>query len=404
MLPRALFTRNLNIVWAVNLCMVAGGTVFNVLLPLYIEQGGYPEGINGFILGTASLGMLLSLVLMGPAIDRGDSRRYLSAGIFLWSLGSLLVLMPSSAPLTLPSGPVLIAVRGLQGFGLAIFHTSIIIYATRSAPVELQGAALGLIEAEAALSISLMPFAAFWLEGLVGYRVTFAVAGAIPLLMALAALFLEPRIGRGSSQPAQGQPKLLLSSRAILPGLVAAALYFAASSYVSLAPLIAQRLGVTAISAYMSIRAFCTVPTRLFSGTLSDCYGGRLTIVPGFLLSFSGMALLPVLYSPGWVFVPPVLLGLGMGIASPAITNWMLRRIDPAEHAVSINTLSMLCESSGFLGTWLGGLLLQGGMLPGSLFAVVLAGGLIVYRSTGGMTKRDISTNEILSEGLIGRN
>jgi MFS family permease len=376
---RLLFTRNMSLLWLIDFGMTISITSFNVLMPLYIQSAGFGAGANGFILGITSLGMLVSLLVMGPVIDRGDSRHFMLLGGLGWALGALLALLP-------PLAPLLALCRFAQGFGFAIFLTSLMVHATRSIPLDLRGTVVGMSEAVGGASIALTPFLAVWMQAQVGFRGTFTAAAALGLGASLLALLLDHQARPAFDTTRPAKPARLLSTRALLPGLVAGALFFAAASYISLAPLIAQRLGVVYLSVYMGLRALCTVPTRFFSGMLSDRRGGAWTIVPGFVLSALAMLVLQFFQSGPWVYLTPVLLGLGMGAASPALTNWILRRVDASEHAVAINTLSLLSQGSGFFGTWIAGLLLQNGILPGFVLAFVLAGGLVTYYVVGGFT------------------
>jgi MFS family permease len=77
------------------------------------------------------------------------------------------------------------------------------------------------------------------------------------------------------------------------------------------------------------------------------------------------MLLLPWLAQPGWLYLVPALFGLGMGLASPALTAWMLRQSPVERRAVSVNTFTLLTEGSGFFSSWLVGAFLQSGSLGG---------------------------------------
>jgi len=237
----------------------------------------------------------------------------------------------------------------------------------------------------------LTPFAVLPLSKNIGYLGVFELVCGLAMFVALLAWRLRPLLSSAlpaaAPLPAPGEVKRgfhfrPLVPQAVLPGLVACCMVFATHSYISLMPLIATQLGVTAISAYLAVRAFCTVPTRFSSGLIADRVGKSWAIVPGFLLAGTSMILLHVLRQPGWVFLPPALFGIGMGIASPALTSWMLGRVERSQHASAINTLTLMSEASGFLGTWLVGIILEAGHLPGLPLATLLFIGLAIYTLT----------------------
>jgi len=376
---RALFSRSLNLIWLQNLALLAAYTLVGALLPLFIRQSGLSDSTNGLILGTGSLGLLVSLLLMGRWIDLGEPRRYMAGGAFLWAATSALLAM-------LQSTWVLVVCRFLQGFAYALFYTAALVYATRSVGDEYRGTVVGMIEAVGAFSIALTPFLAFPLAAAWGYPVAFWLAAACSLLVLLTVPLLAARLpppiepDPQSGNPATPSATRFLSRHALLPGSVAASLFCVAIAYINLAPLIGQRVGVASISLYMGLRAMGTVPTRLLSGFIADRKSASWAIVTGLLVALLGLSLLPFLAQPGWAYLVPALFGLGMGSASPALTAWMLKRVPAGERAVAINTFTIMTEGSGFLGSWLVGALLQSGDLAGFLLLPALLGvGLIIY-------------------------
>jgi MFS family permease len=183
---RALFNQNLRLAWIVNLGLLVCYASFNILLPLYIEANGYAEGINGFILGTASIGMFASMLFLGPLIDQGDPRRFIASGALVFAAASLLlVLLP-------PISWLLVIIRLLQGVAFAMFYTSNMVYVTRSAAPEMRGTVVGMSEAVGASAITITPFLALSLQAQAGFIHTFEITGGLALCVALLALRMRP--------------------------------------------------------------------------------------------------------------------------------------------------------------------------------------------------------------------
>jgi MFS family permease len=382
---KQILQRDLNIVWAQNILLLVSVTISGALLPLYIQGAGYSEGQNGFLLGINSIGLLAALLVMGPAIDRKDCRIFIVLGSLFWVVSSAAIPFSTSAWVLGPA-------RFLQGFGYVIFYTASLVYATRSISDSLRGTVVGIVEAIGAFSIGVTPFLAYWILARWGYPPAFWLAALIALVTAVGTLLLPPRpdlhrpvFGRAAQEanPEVAQPLAMprtLSVGALLPGLVGAAMFFAATSFINLAPLVAQHVQVANLGLYLGVRALATVPTRIFSGFFSDRKNPAWVIIPGFVLAACAMALVPVVVAPGWVFLVPILFGSGMGLASPALTAWMLTRVHPSERATAINTFTLMAEGSGFVGTWGLGLALQSGNM-GVFYgiSVVLVAGLAAY-------------------------
>jgi predicted MFS family arabinose efflux permease len=188
----------------------------------------------------------------------------------------------------------------LQGFAYMLFYTASLIYATRKAARALQGTIVGIIEAVGAFAIAFTPFIALFLRERYGYPTAFEAAA----LTALAAVLTVPFLTRCPVSPVGEEkplpPRLrLISVPALLPGLVAASLFFVAVSYVNLAPLVAQHLAVANIGLYLALRAICTVPTRLMSGYVADRQGPSWVILPGMAAAALAMLLLPIIQQAG---------------------------------------------------------------------------------------------------------
>jgi MFS family permease len=169
--------------------------------------------------------------------------------------------------------------------------------------------------------------------------------------------------------------------RALAPGLVAACLFFCATAFVVLSPLVALRISVTQIGLFLGLRALGTVPARLMSGGITDRFGPDWTIIPGFLLSILALGLIPVVRIESLSLGLAFLFGIGMGLVSPALSAWLLRIVPVARQGVALNTLYIFSEGAGFLGAWAFGLGLENAGLAPSMVGLcaVLLLGLTLY-------------------------
>jgi MFS family permease len=362
---RVVFNRDLSLLWIANLLLLATYTTHGVLAPLWIQELGFREGTNGFILGLTSLGLLAGLLTLGTRIDASDPRIYIALGSLVWAFTSaLLYFFPNIAVMGL--------CRFVQGTGYAAFYTASLVFATRSVPQQRRGAVIGMIEAVGAFTIALTPLAAYKILSLYGFSMTIMVSGIPALLAGMIALSIRsnPELCRDKDTLFASRP---LNLKAVLPGMIGATLFFVAVAYVNLLPLIAKQLHVSNIGLYFAARAMATVPTRILSGIIADKKNPLYAIIPGYLLSLLAMACLPVLLAPGWNYLIPIVFGLGMGLASPALVHWMLHDVPAQAHATAYNTYTIFTEGSGFFGSWMLGISLQ----VGSLSAFWMLAGLI---------------------------
>jgi MFS family permease len=361
-----LFRRNLNLVWWANIAVMICYTIHGALLPLLMQQRGFGEGWTGFALGMISAGSVLGFILTGQAIDRFDRRVFILAGGLLWALSAWLLWISTSVA-------AIAVVRLIQGFAFSILYTASLVYAAQSLPTEWRGRMVGLIEAVGALAIAATPAPAYWLAQKYGYGPVIALSALVGLLAGLPALFL-PRQTTHSIQPRQ--PLRLFERHALSPGLTAACLFSVATAFVVLSPLVAMRIGIAQIGLFLGLRALGTVPARLLAGAIADRFGPSHAIIPGFAIAILSLALIPMINTPSLGLILAFLFGIGMGLASPALSAWLLRIVPAERQGVALNTLYIFQEGSGFLGAWAFGLGLEYAGLTTSMIALCLILGL----------------------------
>jgi predicted MFS family arabinose efflux permease len=376
---KSLFRRDLNLIWWANIAVMICYTIHGALLPLLMRDRGIGEGWTGFALGMVSAGSVLGYLTTGQAIDRLDRRLFILAGGFLWAFSSYLAWIASSVA-------VIAAVRLVQGFAFSILYTATLVYAAQSLHVQWQGRMVGLVEAVGALAIAATPAPAYWLADHWGIGPVFMVAGLVGLLAGLPGLLLPRQQPRSSPEKTNLR---FFEPSALAPGLVAACLFLVATAFVVLSPLVALRIGIAQVGLFLGLRALGTVPSRLLAGGIADRFGPAWAIVPGLLIAVFSLVLIPSLSGeiPGLGLA--FLFGTGMGLASPALSAWLLRLVPADRQGVALNTLYIFQEGSGFMGAWVFGLSLEKAGLAVSLYALCfvlllgLAGYVFIQRKEG---------------------
>jgi MFS family permease len=108
------------------------------LLPLHVRDLGGSERMVGYVMGTNGVAGLVSVFLLGPVLDRYGRRRFMRAGLAVMLLSTLGYLAVDRV------GPLLFALRVVQGVAFAAGFNAASTLAAALAPPTRRAAALGL--------------------------------------------------------------------------------------------------------------------------------------------------------------------------------------------------------------------------------------------------------------------
>jgi MFS family permease len=176
---------------ALNLANVlinlAGFSVW-LLVPFYLARTDLPLAVSGAILATGSVGMAVAAPLAGRLVGRIAAARLALAAAVLVGLGlALIATWERGTP-----AAWLIATLTLQGLGLGVFQLAYTDIVTATIPPQNRGVAGGLamvtrtVGTVSAAALVMLVFGQFQASGgfFAGFRQTFALAAALPLVMA----------------------------------------------------------------------------------------------------------------------------------------------------------------------------------------------------------------------------
>jgi len=132
--------------------------------------------MNAVLLGWVAMAYILAsatcLLPFGRLADIYGRKRILTCGIFIFTIASAILTF-------VPSAPVLIALRAVQGIGGAMIFTTAIAMLTSVFPVGERGKALGINAAATYLGLSLGPVLGGLLTQHFGWRSIFLVTGLL---------------------------------------------------------------------------------------------------------------------------------------------------------------------------------------------------------------------------------
>jgi MFS family permease len=176
---------------ALNLANVfinlAGFSVW-LLVPFYLARTDLPLAVSGAILATGSVGMAVAAPIAGRLVGRIAAARLALAAAVLVGLGlALIATWERGTP-----AAWLIATLTLQGLGLGVFQLAYTDIITATISPQNRGVAGGLamvtrtVGTVSAAALVMLLFGQFEAGGgfFAGFRQTFALAAALPLVMA----------------------------------------------------------------------------------------------------------------------------------------------------------------------------------------------------------------------------
>jgi len=313
------------------------------LLPKFLAQtfGAGPTEI-GLVVGTFGITTVLFTPLAGRCVDR-LARRHMMAG------GALLMAVAAAGfSLVGRIGPLMLALRAVQGASYAFVVTAIGTLVADFAPRERLGQALGLSGASMLIMNAIAPAVAEPLATLVGWRPVFALAAAAALVSAaLAASVLEPPAHRVAGRG--GLRELLRRRLAIHYAIVIALAGIAFGAVFTFQPPFALELGRAHVGGFFVAYACAAILVRVGFGRLPDRLGahraalGALVLYALVVLAMAGMR--------GWEVEPlGALFGLAHGVFYPTMNAIALSAVRREERG----RIMAVFTGAFSLGMWAG--------------------------------------------------
>lgn len=282
------------------------------LLPKYLadELGAGPATIGG-ITAAHSAAAVAGLFAMGVAVDRFGRRRFLTAGAVLMALCSLGFVVVADL------GPLLYALRILQGIAFAMAYTAGAALVVDQAPPERLGQALGLFGVSMLVMNALAPVAVEIMAVEIGWGPAFAAAAIAAIACALLSRLLheEPHVpgpdaGPGSLLRVGRRPEQVRA--AVVVGLVGScfgALFVFGQLY-------ALEVGTDHVRSLFIAYAAAALVVRLGFGQLGDRIGRHRVSAASLVVYAAGAFAMPDL---GRIGLAPlgVVFGLAHGVFYP---------------------------------------------------------------------------------------
>ncbi|MEV4569835.1 MFS transporter [Nonomuraea sp. NPDC049419] len=289
------------------------------VVPEYAERSAGPA-----VAGAANAALLVTTVaveLAAPALVARIGYRW-ALGLGLLALGApTLVLLASS------DAAVVIAVSALRGVGFAITVVAGGALTAELVPAERRGEGLALVGLVSGVSALVALPAGSWLAQVAGYEAVFAATAVVPTVSVLAVPFLPGR-------PAAAGRAARVVAGLRTPALMWPAAIFAASAagtgvLATFVPLAVRGGPVWLAPAALLAQSATAALARWVAGRAGDRRGHERLLLPGLLMSASGLAAVSLTSSSVSVVAGAAVFGAGFGVLQNATMTVMYARVRP---------------------------------------------------------------------------
>jgi len=327
-------------------------SVYNILiptLPIHLSRSGCKEVEIGVLVGIFFVSSLALRPVVGKALLRIPEKVFMTMGAFLFVVTSLAYLI---AP---PFWPLL-AVRIVQGVGLAFFHTASFTLAANVSPKEHLGQSLSYFMLAPNLSLALIPSVGISLINRFSFNFLFLVCLGMSLCSLLITLQLRRRSAPPPEDPAP-QQEPLLNWNLVQPSIVSFFNFVIWGALTAFFPLYALNYGVTNSGFFFTAVAIMFFVGRVFGGKILDLYD-RDRVIPCLLTaSVIAMAVLAFSRTLSMFIVVAVIWGIGNALFNPAILACILDR--SSSKGPAIGTYMLLSDFGLGLGPVIMGIVIR---------------------------------------------
>ena len=344
-----------------NLLIGSMQQFYNNTLALHVTAMGRSTTTAGTLLSVGAATALVYRIFGGSLTDRFGRRNMLLLGLVLLTAGNFACGVAAGLPL-------LYAASMLKLAGFAMAGTSAAVMAVDVCPRARMSEGIGYFGLGMTLSQALAPTAALAVYERSAFRGTMDVAtilGVVSILLLAAfgnyehnAAFPGNRLNAPKPQRPAGSFiwNLIERSalRAVLCAFVGTVSFTTVSMYLTH---FASMSGVPGAGSYFFCMAGSMVLARCCAGRLADRRGTLFCVVPGYAMAAAALLILPLTPKVhALLYLSGVLMGLGQGLATPALNAEAVRSAPAERTAAASSTFLLQNDLSVMLGSFIWGL------------------------------------------------
>jgi len=339
---------------------VTGVGIVVPLLPVYAYELGASGLYIGLVFGAFSLSRTFFLPYFGRLSDKKGRKPLIVAGLLAYALISVGFILSKNVE-------TLIIIRFIQGISSAMLIPVIQAYVGDITPEGSEGLSMGMFNMSMFFGLSVGPLAGGMINEHFSLNTSFLCMGILAFLGFSLCLFLLPPT---KSERAVSRKKEVVSWKKLLRDRDLAGLFFFRFAYAACVGVVWGFLPVLADSEFhlsssyigilVMLGVFIAGVMQAPMGYMADRFNKRIMIlIGGFIIAF---AILLFNWADGFgdLFITNVLIGIGGGIAMPALMAIAVLKGKTTKAMGSVMGLITMAHSSGMLtGSLVAGLMMD---------------------------------------------
>jgi MFS family permease len=315
--PAARFAR----VTVANFCFFLTFASF-FLLPLHVRALGGSERTIGLVMGTGGLAGLASIAAVGPLLDRFGRRRFLLGGLGTMAVASAAFLGVDRI------GPLLFALRGVQGVAFAAAYNAAATLAADYAPADRRAAWLGLFGVSTLATHALAPSLGEVLVAHAGFSALFGVAAA----WSVVGLAVAWPVPAEAPPGVPGAPARLHVGGALGAAIVTIACCGVAfGTVLTYVPTFVRDAHLGRVATFFLSYTGAAILTRVGAGGLGDSLGRARVVAPALALLAASLVVLAWAPSAPWLAAAGLLFGTAQGFVYPTLNAFAIDQAAPGQ-------------------------------------------------------------------------
>jgi multidrug resistance protein len=339
---------------------VTGVGIVVPLLPVYAYELGASGLYIGLVFGAFSLSRTFFLPYFGRLSDKKGRKPLIVAGLLAYALISIGFILSKNVE-------TLIIMRFIQGISSAMLIPVIQAYVGDITPEGSEGLSMGMFNMSMFFGLSIGPLAGGMINEHFSLNTSFLCMGILAFLGFSLCLFLLPPT---KSERAVSRKKEVVSWKKLLRDKDLAGLFLFRFAYAACVGVVWGFLPVLADSEFhlsssyigilVMLGVFIAGVMQTPMGYMADRFNKRIMIlIGGFIIAF---AILLFNWADGFgdLFIANVLIGIGGGIAMPALMALAVLKGNTTKAMGSVMGIITMAHSSGMLtGSLVAGLMMD---------------------------------------------
>lgn len=315
------------------------------VVPAYVDEIGGEEWQVGLVFAAFSILPLLLWPLIGLFSDRGHRKRLMMAAVAIFTLA--MGLMAFSEDVW-----SLFALRLVQGLGMGIFPTAAVSLIGVVAPLPRRGEGVGYYGLSTSAAQMAFPALGVLIADEFGFDAVFLVGSAT----AASTLLFILSIDEPAMEPARGAGRGVARGTGLIPrrALFPMAIFFAVTisfwTAGAFLPLLGEDRDLGNAGLFFLAGGAIQLAVRPLAGQISDRAGRTAVIVPGLLLSATGMWVVAQAHSTEMLIGAGLINGAGFGAAHTGLFALTFDRVPSSQRGGATALLRSAWDSGGLIG------------------------------------------------------